>query len=45
MSIDNKNREIMFSNPDEFVKLYNRNYQIDNIGVDKYVSSRKRKSK
>ncbi|MEM3504432.1 MAG: DUF4868 domain-containing protein [Candidatus Micrarchaeaceae archaeon] len=45
MTIDERNKEITFTDPDEFIKLYNRDYQTDDIDGSKYVSFRKKKSK
>jgi len=43
-SIDEENKEITFSNPEEFVRLYNRDYITDDIGKEKWVAFRKKKS-
>lgn len=45
IAIDERNKEVTFTNPDEFVKLYNRDYQTDDIDGSKYVSFRKKKSR
>jgi len=43
-SIDEENKEITFSDPEEFVRLYNRDYITDDIGKEKWVAFRKKKS-
>jgi len=43
-SIDEENKEITFSDPEEFVRLYNRDYITDDIGKEKWTAFRKKKS-
>ena len=43
-NIDEKNKEITFSDPEEFIRLYNRDYITDDIGKEKWVSFRKKRS-
>lgn len=44
LEINEATKKITFNDPAEFVRLYNRDYVIDDVGGDKWVSFKKKKS-